>query len=209
MTSYKQALELVGGLSRPSKMPGFGYSIPAQHCKIGSILAKIKGTVCSGCYALKGRYVFPAVQAAMQRRYNALSGPKWVEAMALVLNYKNRLGKHPHFRWHDSGDIQSLEHLEKIIEVCRLTPQIKHWLPTRERGIIKQCGDLPKNLCIRLSATRIGDKIDGGMPTSMVIDEKQTIEGVKTCPAPSQRGKCLDCRSCWDPYTTTIAYVNH
>jgi hypothetical protein len=39
------------------------------------------------------------------------------------------------FRWHDSGDVQDLKHLAKIFKVARLTPNIKHWLPTREAWI--------------------------------------------------------------------------
>jgi hypothetical protein len=52
---------ITGGLSRPSKMPGYAYNLPAIHCKTGSKLAAIPGTTCHGCYALKGRYRFPNV----------------------------------------------------------------------------------------------------------------------------------------------------
>ena len=40
-----QAFKLVGGLSRPSKMPGFAYGLPAKECKTGSKLQKqVKGS---------------------------------------------------------------------------------------------------------------------------------------------------------------------
>jgi hypothetical protein len=45
--------QITGTLSKPSKMPGWAYGIPAKECKVGSKLAKIPGTVCHGCYALK------------------------------------------------------------------------------------------------------------------------------------------------------------
>ena len=54
-----EALKIVGGLSKPSKMPGWAYGLPAAECKTGSKLAQVPGSVCSGCYALKGCYVFP------------------------------------------------------------------------------------------------------------------------------------------------------
>ena len=38
-----EALKLVGGLAKPSKMPGWAYGIPAAECKTGEILKKIKG----------------------------------------------------------------------------------------------------------------------------------------------------------------------
>ena len=35
-----EALKLVGGLSKPSKMPGWAYGLPAKECKTGSKLVK-------------------------------------------------------------------------------------------------------------------------------------------------------------------------
>ena len=34
----QEALKLVGGLSKPSKMPGWAYGIPAAECKTGGKL---------------------------------------------------------------------------------------------------------------------------------------------------------------------------
>ena len=62
-----EALKLVGGLSKPSKMPGWAYGIPAKECKTGSKLVKVAGSTCEGCYALKGCYVFKVVQDAQYR----------------------------------------------------------------------------------------------------------------------------------------------
>ena len=45
--------KITGGLSSPSKMPGYSYNLPAIHCKTGSKLAQIPGTTCHGCYALR------------------------------------------------------------------------------------------------------------------------------------------------------------
>ena len=42
----KELDQLTGTLSKPSKMPGWAYGIPAKECKVGSKLAKIPGTVC-------------------------------------------------------------------------------------------------------------------------------------------------------------------
>ena len=108
-----EAIQITHTLSKPSKMPGFAIGIPAKECKTGSKLRKIKGSVCYGCYALKGCYVFPDVQAAQYKRLRAISHPLWVEAMAQQINSK----KSKVFRWHDSGDVQDLQHLKKIYEV--------------------------------------------------------------------------------------------
>ena len=107
-----QALQLVGGLSRPSKIPGWCYGLPAAECKTGSKLQKVKGSTCSNCYALKGCYVFKVVQAAQYRRLKSIKNPGWVSAMAFLINSK----KSKYFRWHDSGDVQDLDHLNKIFK---------------------------------------------------------------------------------------------
>jgi hypothetical protein len=39
-----EALKLVGGLSKPSKMPGWAYGIPAKECKTGKKLQNIEGS---------------------------------------------------------------------------------------------------------------------------------------------------------------------
>ena len=73
-----EALKLVGGLSKPSKMPGWAYGIPAKECKTGSKLVNVSGSTCEGCYALKGCYVFKVVQEAQYRRLavsSMISGP--------------------------------------------------------------------------------------------------------------------------------------
>ena len=48
-----EAWKLVGGLSKPSKMPGWSIGIPAKECKTGGKLQQVKGSVCFDCYALK------------------------------------------------------------------------------------------------------------------------------------------------------------
>ena len=68
----KEAKEITGGLSKPSKMPGPSYNLPAAACITGAKLAKIPGTVCYGCYALKGRYRFTNVRLALARRLESL-----------------------------------------------------------------------------------------------------------------------------------------
>ena len=66
--SIKDAEESVGGLSRPSKMPSFAWSISARRCQTGSKLVNVKGSVCEGCYALKNRYLFNNIQSALEKR---------------------------------------------------------------------------------------------------------------------------------------------
>ena len=68
----KELEKIVGGLSKPSKMPGPAYNLPASKCITGAKLVKIPGSVCAGCYALKGRYRFSNVRMALARRLESL-----------------------------------------------------------------------------------------------------------------------------------------
>ena len=121
----KEARKITGGLSAPSKMPGPAHNLPAWKCITGVKLQAVPGSVCAGCYAMKGRYRFKNVRAALDRRLEALSDPRWVQAMVVLIK------DHKFFRWHDSGDIQSVDHLKNIFEVCKQTPDTQHWMPTR------------------------------------------------------------------------------
>jgi hypothetical protein len=205
--TIKQIQERTGTLSNPSKMPCHGYSIPAIHCKIGSILAKRKGTVCSNCYALKGRYVFPNVQAAMEKRFNAvMHSPTWVEDMTELINKKEKSG---YFRWHDSGDLQNVEHLEKICQIARNLPHIKFWLPTREyRTVQEYKGIIPDNLIIRLSAHKVNVDGPASLAEKLMVETSAVSTTEYNCPAPDQGNSCGDCRKCWTK-GETVTYKEH
>ena len=194
--------EITGSLSKPSKMPGHAYGLPAKECKTGSKLAQVEGSTCSGCYALKGCYVFKVVQAAQYKRLKAINHPLWVRAMAAQINAK----RVKFFRWHDSGDVQGLNHLLKIFEVCKLSPDVQHWMPTREAWVKKYIDRAPANLVIRFSATMVNQTAPSSWPnTSTVV----TDGAQATCPAPKQDNACKDCRACWDPKIKNIAYLAH
>src|SRR5690606_140377 len=148
----ESAWELVGGLSRPSKMPGYAYGLPAKECKVGAKLVGIPGSVCNGCYALKGNYRLNNLQRPQYRRLESLSHPRWTEAMIFLMHSLDVRW----FRWHDSGDLQSPSHLEKIATIAQATPHVRFWLPTREKAFVytylKRHGSFPENLVVRLSA---------------------------------------------------------
>ena len=195
-----EALKLVGGLSKPSKMPGWAYGLPAKECKTGSKLVKVEGSTCHGCYALKGCYVFKVVQDAQYRRLASVKHELWTTAMALLINSK----KSKYFRWHDSGDVQDEEHLLKIFAVCKLTPSVKHWMPTREAWVKRFLPLKPHNLIIRFSAPMVDQAAPSSWPHTSTV-----VTSGRTCPAPTQDNECKDCRACWDPTVKNVAYGQH
>ena len=195
-----EAWALVGGLSKPSKMPGWSIGIPAKECKTGSNLRDVKDSVCYDCYALKGCYVFKVVQDAQYRRLAAIYTAPWVEAMAYLINSK----KPDVFRWHDSGDVQDLEHLNKIFEVCRLTPSKRHWMPTREAWIKDHLDRAPSNLVIRFSAPMVDQSAPASWPNTSTV-----VTAGATCPSAQQGNECKDCRNCWNKDIKNISYGQH
>ena len=196
----KEAWTLVGGLSKPSKMPGWSIGIPAKECKTGKKLRQIKNSVCEGCYALKGCYVFKVVQEAQYKRLEAIQHPDWVLAMATLINSK----KPDVFRWHDSGDVQDVQHLEKIFEVCRLTPGKRHWMPTREAWIKDHMEAAPANLVVRFSSPMIDQGPVKSWANTSTVSTKS-----RSCPAPDNNNECGSCRACWDPLVKNIEYGKH
>ena len=196
-----EARKITDSLTRTSKMPGLSYSLPAWACQTGSKLRKVKTSPCYGCYALKGNYTrYPAIKIAQYRRLAAIKMEGWTRAMAV------QILKQKYFRWHDAGDVQSHEHMAKIIEVCKLTPNTKHWLPTQERQYLPKPEDVPANLIIRLSRS----KVDGPAGNAWSHDSGVTTqEGERTCPAPDQGGACKDCRACWNKDIKSVIYGKH
>lgn len=214
----KQAELVVGGLSKPGKMPGYSWSISAKNCNRGSKLRQVKGSVCSSCYACKNRYTFKNVINAHENRLRKLSDPNWVDAMSFLLKDET------YFRWFDAGDLCNENHLHRIIEVCNNTPNCKHWLPTREYIVVKDYlkdNKIPSNLNIRISTDMV-DKIPSAAImldscTTSTVCRKNTLinfKGSFDCPAThtkEEKYKCDDheCRACWNKEILNINYLRH
>jgi hypothetical protein len=210
--SIKDTEVIIGGLSKPSKMPWLGWSISAHRCKVGSKLAKVKDSVCHSCYALKGRYVFDKVQNALERRYDASQSPLFVPAFIYTLRKKSK-GQRKYFRWFDSGDIQNGDMLFNINTIARYTPNIQHWLPTKEaavcREVLKEIGVLSPNLTIRISASMMDGKPPGWWPVTSTVYTKKPVDNSSRCPAPEQGNNCGECRKCWDKTVSLVSYHAH
>lgn len=209
-------------LSNTSKMPCKSWGIPAVTCKTGAKLAKIKGSVCNNCYALKGAYSWNNVKNAYQTRLEQYNDNRnaWINTMVktIELEAKRQLKQghnQAYFRWFDSGDLQSFQMLSDIIMVIYNTPNVKHWLPTREVKILSDyvnCGmRIPKNVTIRLSDMMIDIDIEltkqlkesGILQSGVTMDENKA-----NCASFKQHGKCLECRACWDS-NAKIYYLKH
>lgn len=209
-----------GGLTQTTKMPCKSYSLPTIACRTGFKMAQIAGSICASCYANKGFYSMYAktIEPAQHARLDSILALTDEDARALWLSAMvSSIGQDRYFRWHDSGDLQSLEHLELIADVCKATPDCQHWLPTREYAIVKSYiakhGAIPANLVIRLSAMYPDRPVTipaslQGIP-GITASNVHTIKPIgQACAAPDQNGECRDCRACWDRQTV-ISYSMH
>ena len=204
-------------LSNPSKMPCRSTSLPAYACKTGSKLRKIPGSVCADCYACKGCYRFPSTVKAMDRRLSEIYRAGWVDTMVTAIQRERTLKSTDgrYFRWHDSGDLQSVAHLRRIVEVCERTPTVNHWIPTREHTIVREylrtVGPFPSNLVVRLSVPMVDGPIPrpNGVLWSGVHSTRKPAVGAKACRAYTRDGHCGRCRACWNPTVPFVSYPLH
>ena len=210
----KEAWAIVGGLSNCTKMPKYSYGLPTNDCKVGSNLRKVSGSVCAKCYAHeRGHYQYDNGKQARERRLKSLEDPRWIEAMTTLINHY----KMP-FRWHDSGDLQSLLHLIMIVEVAKRTPDVQHWLPTKEKRIVKSFLDLfsefPPNLNVQMSGYMVdGPPVNMGEHSDAVshhITYTKTKGSGYDCPVEiegSQSSSCAEaeCYACWDKSVPVVA----
>lgn len=224
--TLKQAKSIVTVTKGNSKILGSTFSTSPFACKTGSRLQNIEGSTCHKCYAVKLAKLYPSALVSWDNNLDSfkthLKNDKldlWCEAVAYQINHwaeykkkRNLKGANYH-RWFSSGDLDSLEMLEAIIYIAKLTPNTKHWLPTRERGILRQfknkLGVIPENLTIRVSDTKIDQQNTTNLGfVSSSVHKDGAAKGFE-CPAYKNNGNCGDCSACWDKKVENVSYKLH
>ena len=209
-------------LSNPSKLNSQAFPLPVndevckgrKDLKTGKLLEK-----CSKCYAdNRGFYAMPDTQRVREENLKIIK--ENMEVFIFFMIGKLNRKKNKEFRWFDSGDIFSIEFLKALIEVCKKTPNTTHWIPTTTwnypnkefLSLLQVLQALPN---VRLRASNVGSipTLPKGLyPLQSVvvkeIKEKSTKE-LFYCPASKQKGKCGNCKACYNPNISTIAYLEH
>ena len=98
MNKTDAILTIGSGLSQTSKMPCYSFNLSALHCKTGSKLAKIKGSVCFGCYALKGNYARYKHPLKMIPKTDKINHKLWVPSMVYLINHQGNQRDRKYFR---------------------------------------------------------------------------------------------------------------
>ena len=198
-------------LSVTSKLDGIrSWSLQALETCPGSIASPgVLVDACKGCYATTGNYMFPNVKAP--RAYNKEDWQRleWVDEMVQALDSDR------YFRWFDSGDMFALGLAEKMLEVMKRTPWVKHWLPTRMHKFPKFALVLAEmqslsNVMVRPSSDSINGAFLAGTHGSTIVESPEAVPtGATLCRAYEHAGKCSGCRACYDKTVAVIAYPAH
>jgi hypothetical protein len=200
-------------LSAASKMPCKSWSLPAWKTCPGARNADGSPVdACSLCYALQGRYTFGAVEAVREHNLSDWQADDWVDAMV------QHIGKSKFFRWFDSGDIYNVTLAYKILDVVMNTPGCAHWIPTRAYKddtilpVLRMMQSLP-NCVVRFSSDSVdGEVLENEEHSSTIIsDDSQFISGKGNvlCTAYKRKGKCGNCRACFNKRVRVVTYPKH
>lgn len=197
-------------LSKTSKLDGImSWSLQALDTCQGSINPVTKELVpaCQGCYATTGNYRFANVKKPREFNKEDWKREAWVSDMVQALDSSR------YFRWFDSGDMYDLRLAEKIYEVMKLTPWVKHWLPTRMYKFNKYDTVINammklENVVVRLSSDSVTGEIINGLTTSTIFSDT-VPSGAFECKAYENMGKCNGCRACYSKDVQVVAYKAH
>jgi hypothetical protein len=104
---------------------------------------------------------------------------------------------------------------EKMLEVMKRTPWVKHWLPTRMHKfpkfalVLQQMAALP-NVSVRFSSDSVTGEYTKKLHGSVIIPTPEDVKkGMTLCEAYSHGGKCNGCRACYDKKVKVVAYPAH
>ena len=211
-----------------SKMNVPSYGVHTNNCNVGTGLNNNPKSIChhSNCYAKNGTFRFRSVRLKMLSNMEFLNSPDFVD----TLTYEIKKTRCAYFRWFDSGDINSFEQGVKVSTVCMNTPDVKHWIPTKETKHFRNAEKYMRtvlnydyhNAVVRYSAHLIDaapSKLEGIVNTSTVythIDSPGLTRGANDyiCRVydldedTGERGKsCGTCDACWNPSVSNISYI--
>ena len=197
--------------SRVNKLDGIrswsttaGVTCPGSFNSDGSLVDP-----CKGCYAKGGNYRFPNVKQPREENERDWKRRDWVSDMVKELDNDR------YFRWFDSGDIKSAAQAAKILKVMKLTPWVKHWLPTRShklsriRPILEEMRQLP-GVSLRYSSDSVMGEYEDHHGSTIIPTHETSDKALTVCTAYANKGnKCDGCRACWNKEIKTIAYPAH
>lgn len=168
------------------------------------------------CYANKGCQQMASVQAAYYRNLRLYNDD--ANLFFEQMYYKVKFSGLPKVRLFDSGDFPNYEFLEKLVDLCKKTPQVKYMAFTKKYELVNEYidknGDLPQNLNIILSAW---DKLwDVPNPHNLGVayvdfsDKRLNAEFPKNAfMCPGRESTCSACGACWNKKLKAVVFKQH
>jgi hypothetical protein len=197
-------------LSRPTKMPGPSWSLPAgAACPF--MVVKGLHSICGSCYALRGRYASEQTFLAADARFSwvrdCLKTPEGTDQFVDVMVEAIGQAGYRYMRVHDAGDLFSEAYTRAWTRICAELPRVQFWFPTRSWQApwvlaIIALNALP-NVTVRPSALYFGEAppVIAGLAAGTTARPDHY-----TCPAPLQGNACERCRVCWDEPDREVSY---
>lgn len=200
-------------------------SMSNRNSKTGIACLNIAFPVCScredapcksACYACKGRQQMMSVQGAYYRNFRLYNDDP--DNFFEQVYYKVKLSGLPKVRWFDSGDIYDYEFLERMVELCKRTPNTNHMAFTKKYELvnkyINENGKLPDNLNIMFSAW---DKLwevpnPHGLGVAYVdFNDKRLNPDIpqNAFVCPGRESTCSACGVCWSKKAKAVVFHQH
>ena len=200
-------------LSKTSSMPNPSWSQTAGPSYCGAYRGG-KRSVCKSCYAGKGRFTFPNVRGANERRYEWFhSAPREVVVHTLAGEYAGqRLA-----RAFVSGDFCHPPCVHVWRDVVKTTGAgTSWWFPTRVwlkeeyHQPLMDLNALP-NVVVRLSNEKVDEPVPEEVREKLGISTVSTVYEDKkySCPKQVSHTNCTNagCERCWDGNVKETTYL--
>lgn len=169
-----------------------------------------------GCYANKGRQTMANVQGAYYRNLRLYyeDPDNFFEQIYCKVKFSGL----PKVRWFDSGDIADAEFFERMVELCKKTPDVKHMAFTKKYEIVNEYidknGKLPANLNILFSAWdklwEVPNPHGLGMAYVDFTDKRLNPDFPKNAfVCPGRESTCSACGVCFSKKVKAVIFHQH
>ena len=168
------------------------------------------------CYAEKGRQSMANVQAAYYKNLRLyMENP---EEFFEQVYYKVKFSGLPKVRLFDSGDFPDYEFLERLVDLCNKTKDVKYMAFTKKYELVNEYidknGKLPKNLNIMFSAWDVLWEVPNphGLGIAYVdFDDKRMNPKIpkEAFVCPGRATTCSACGVCWSQKIKFVVFRQH
>lgn len=168
------------------------------------------------CYAGKGCQQIAVVQGAYYRNMRLYydDPDNFFEQIYCKIKFSGL----PKVRWFDSGDIADAEFFDRMVELCKRTPGVKHMAFTKKYEIVNEYidknGKLPDNLNVMFSAWHkmwyIPNPHNLGIAYIDFNDKSLNPEFPKNAfICPGRESTCSACGACFNKKLKAVIFHQH